>query len=115
LTPGGEEQHVFVAGEEIQHASGLDVMLGHDLWPLSGESFFVLLRLALEQHFFGPADVLSFAEESSVADMAQHEGNPILSISVQRHSARSRAAFHWARENCIPVRGVDRASSRVSS
>ena len=104
-------------GEEEQHAFGLDVVLGHDRWlpvAASGASFFVLSRLAVEQHFLGLAKISSFAEDSSVAGMAQHEGNPILSISVQRHSARSRADFHWARECCITVRGVDRASSRGS-
>ncbi len=92
-------------------------MLGHDRWSpvaASGASFFVLSRLAVEQHFLGLANVSSFAEDSSVAGMAQHEGNPILNISVQRHSARSRADFHWAREYCIPVRGVDCASSQES-
>ena len=96
LTLGGEEQHVFV--------SGLDVMLGHDSWLLSGASFFVISRLALEQHFFGLPNVLSFTEENSVAHM---KGSSILSISVQRHSARSTAAFRWAKENCVLVRGVD--------
>lgn len=64
----------------------------------------------MKQHFSGLINVLLFAEESSVAGVAHHKDNPILKIFVQRHSARSRAAFHWAREKSIIVRGVDRAS-----
>lgn len=65
-----------------------------------------------EQHFFGLANISSVAEDNSVAGVAQHEGSPIVSISVQRHSARPRAAFHWARGYCSRMRGVDRGSSR---
>ena len=108
------EQPVFAAGEEEQQAFELDMMLEHDCEsPVtdSGAVFFVRSRLTVEQAFFVSAIVWSDTEDSSVACVVQQEGSPKLSISVQRHSARSRAAFHCAKERCIPERGVDRASS----
>ncbi len=110
---GVEEQPVFAVSEE-QRAFELDVTLEYDLGSpvvASSASSLVLSRLIVEQHFFRLVIVWSFTGDSSVACVTQQEGNPILSISVQRHSARSRAAFHCARECCIPVRGVDRALS----
>ena len=46
------------------------------------------LMLLAGEHFPGPV-IIGF-----VGCLSQQEGSPILSISVQRHSARSRAAFH---------------------
>lgn len=106
------EQSVSAVGEEWS-AFELDVWLEHDRWSpvvASGTSFFVLSRLTVVQHFLGLVPAWPFTGSSSVA-VTQQEGNPILIISVQRHSARSRATFHCARECCIPVGGVHRASS----
>lgn len=111
--PGVDEQPVSAVGEDEQHTFRLDVVLEHERGLSmggSGASIFVLSRLTVERAFFALANVCSDTEDSSVACGIQQEGSPNLSISVQRHSARSRAAFHCARECFIPKRGVDRAS-----
>lgn len=100
---GGEEQHVFELDVTPEHDRGLPVVA-------SVTSLSTLSGLEVEWHFFGSAIAWSFTGDSSVFRVTQHEGNPILSISVQRQSVRSRAAFHCARECCIPLQGVDRAS-----
>lgn len=102
---GAGEQPVFAVGEEEQQAFERDMMLEHDRdSPAtdSGASFFVLSRLTAERDFIVSAIVWSDTEDSSEACVVQQEGSPKLSISAQRHSARSRAAFHCAKERCIP-------------
>ncbi len=97
---GTEEQHVSVIGKE-QQAFELDATLEPDQgWPVagSGASFCIRSRLVEEQHVFGPAVVRQFIGDGIVGSMTQQEGNLIFSISAQRHSARSRAALHRARE-----------------
>lgn len=115
----GEEEHVFwpvveaqpvsAVIEDERHISNLDVMLEHDRGWLVGAprtTFFVLSGLALEQLLLGTADVWSFTGDNSVGEVLQQVGNPNLSISVQRHSARSSAAFHCARERCTTLLGL---------
>jgi len=107
-----EKHPVCAVGGEEQHALELDVTLERErALPVvaSDATLFVLSRPAGDQPFSGLSIVCSFTGDSSVASATQQEGIPILSISVQRHSARSREAFHSARECCIPVRGVEQA------
>ena len=100
--PGVEEQPVSAVVEEGQQALDLEV-------GAFDASTFVLSTLAVEERSFEPVVVCSGACET------QHEGNPILRISVHRHSARSRAAFHWASECWTRMREADRVSSPVVS
>ena len=103
--PGVDEQLVFVVVDEEQHALELDITPEQTCWSpvvAFGLSFVVLSRLPVQEGFFGPAIF------GSVGSVTQQEGSPILSISAQRHSARSSAAFHCAKGCSIPVQGVDR-------
>ena len=88
-----------------QHAFELYATLG--VLAAFGASFRVLSKLVVEQHAFGLALVRFLAGDGSVAWVTQHEGNLIFSISAQRHSARSRAIFHCARECCMSIPLVD--------
>ena len=81
-----------------QHAFELHVLAAF------GASFGVLSKFIVE-HVFGQAFVRLFAGAGSVACVTQHEGNLILIISAQRHSALSRAILHRARECSISMRG----------
>lgn len=88
-----------------QHAFELHTTLG--VSSAFGASFRVLSKLVVEQHAFGLALVWFLTGDGSEAWGAQHEGNLIFSISAQRHSARSRAIFHRAREFCMSIPLVD--------
>ena len=72
----------------------------------SGASCFVLSMLVAGE---------GRLESGSVSCVIQQEGNPLLSISVQIHSAHSRAAFHCASEWSISEWGVDRSWSLALS
>lgn len=89
------EQHAFKLRATLEVLSAFDA------------SFRVLSELIVEQHAFGSALVLFLGVDGSVAWVAQHEGNLIFSISAQRHSARSRAIFHCAKELCMSIALVD--------
>lgn len=95
---GGQKQSIFGPRVEEQTVSEQHVFELDRGLPVvaSGTIFFELSRLVVEQHFFRLALAWSFAGDNSVGRVTQQEG--ILSISVQRHYARSRAAFHCARE-----------------
>lgn len=105
------EEICFIAGvKEESHALelGLEPKLGR--WSLvrtSTARFSVISRLALEQHSVEQACVLSLTGDISEAFVAQQEDSPSLSICLQRQSARSRAAFHSARDSFNLIGGVD--------
>lgn len=95
-----------------QHAFGLDstpVVEQHafELDAAVGVCSRMLSKLLVEQHAFGLVPVWLLARDGSVAWVTQHEGNLIFSISAQRHSARSRAIFHCAREFAMSIPLVD--------
>ena len=104
---------------EEQHALELQATLEYDsreeLVVASSATFGVISRLVEEQHMSAPVVLWNFSVGGSVGCIAQQEGSLILSISLQRHSARSRAAFHRARESCISPSRADRAVSPESA